>query len=260
MNEQINYFLQKYDITLNEQQKNAVCETDGAVLLLAVPGSGKTTVLVSRLGYMLYEKGIAPESKLTILELLAKDEKNIADFLDKLDYLNDLIKNKKNTPDAKIILSTIHSSKGLEYDNVYLADVYDGLLPESYPGAKASREEKERFEEERRLFYVAVTRAKNRLTVFTYADMICGFSKAFFAGKVKAPKPSPSEGLTPVSAPWTPQAGEYVYHKTYGKGRITAAAEDKSTVSVAFASGERKLLTDVLLSNGILFSCNKNNA
>lgn len=44
----------------------AVQATEGPVLLLAVPGSGKTTVLVSRLGYMIYCLGITPESILTV--------------------------------------------------------------------------------------------------------------------------------------------------------------------------------------------------
>ena len=45
-------FLHTYHLTLNPQQQRAVQALDGPVLLLAVPGSGKTTVLVSRIGYM----------------------------------------------------------------------------------------------------------------------------------------------------------------------------------------------------------------
>ncbi len=59
-------FTEKFNIRLNEQQSAAVRETDGAVLLLAVPGSGKTTVLVARLGYMVFCKGINPRSILTM--------------------------------------------------------------------------------------------------------------------------------------------------------------------------------------------------
>ena len=51
-------FEQQFSIQLNEQQKSAVQSVDGPVLLLAVPGSGKTTVLVTRLGYMIYCKGM----------------------------------------------------------------------------------------------------------------------------------------------------------------------------------------------------------
>ena len=51
-----------FDLKLNKQQADAVKHIDGAVLLLAVPGSGKTTVLTARLGYMIKNAGIAPDS------------------------------------------------------------------------------------------------------------------------------------------------------------------------------------------------------
>ena len=57
-------FWTTFPIQLNEQQMAAVRQTEGPVLLLAVPGSGKTTVLVARLGYLLYCKGISPRQLL----------------------------------------------------------------------------------------------------------------------------------------------------------------------------------------------------
>lgn len=45
---------QQFSIKLNEQQERAVRTAEGSVLLLAVPGSGKTTVLVARLGYLIF--------------------------------------------------------------------------------------------------------------------------------------------------------------------------------------------------------------
>ena len=59
-------FKDTYPVRLNRQQEAAVRQVDGPVLLLAVPGSGKTTVLVTRLGYMIYCKGIRPENILTV--------------------------------------------------------------------------------------------------------------------------------------------------------------------------------------------------
>ena len=59
-------FWTTFPIQLNEQQMAAVRQTEGPVLLLAVPGSGKTTVLVARLGYLLYCKGISPRQLLTV--------------------------------------------------------------------------------------------------------------------------------------------------------------------------------------------------
>lgn len=61
-----NEFVNTFPIQLNQQQQEAVQSTEGAVLLLAVPGSGKTTVLVTRLGYMIYCRNIHPESILTV--------------------------------------------------------------------------------------------------------------------------------------------------------------------------------------------------
>ena len=56
---------------LNKQQQEAVQTVDGAILLLAVPGSGKTTVLVTRLGYMVCCRNIEPGSILTMTYTVA---------------------------------------------------------------------------------------------------------------------------------------------------------------------------------------------
>ena len=59
-------FKEKYNIQANRQQEAAIKKTDGPVLLLAVPGSGKTTVIVGRTGYMICEEGIDPKNILVI--------------------------------------------------------------------------------------------------------------------------------------------------------------------------------------------------
>jgi len=53
-------FKTQYHLNLNPQQEEAVQALSGPVLLLAVPGSGKTTVLVSRIGYLIAQ-GVPPE-------------------------------------------------------------------------------------------------------------------------------------------------------------------------------------------------------
>ena len=60
-------FKQQYGIELNKQQERAVQSIAGANLLLAVPGSGKTTVLIARIGYMVHCKHISPNSILARL-------------------------------------------------------------------------------------------------------------------------------------------------------------------------------------------------
>ncbi len=64
---------------------------------------------------------------------------------------------KKNLPDSAVVLSTLHASKGLEFDTVMIADVNENVIPDK----KAVTIDE--IEEERRLFYVGMTRAKRRL-------------------------------------------------------------------------------------------------
>ncbi len=65
----------------------------------------------------------------------------------------------RNRRGEGVVLSTMHASKGLEYDTVFIMDANEGITPHE----KAVMEED--LEEERRLFYVAMTRAKNNLLI-----------------------------------------------------------------------------------------------
>lgn len=140
------------------------------------------------LGYADYltRSGINGENKLAILRTLASREASPAAFLARMEALQEIIQQKETNPDCRVYLSTIHASKGLEYDTVYLMDVIDGILPEQVPASQrfASKKEKEIYEEERRLFYVGVTRAKNRLYLFT-ANRKSTFCEDFFGKGAK---------------------------------------------------------------------------
>ena len=59
-------FLARLPLDLSPQQRAAVCAAGGPVLLLAVPGSGKTTVLVARLGCLIHCRGVSPSEILTV--------------------------------------------------------------------------------------------------------------------------------------------------------------------------------------------------
>ena len=67
----IEEYKKKYSLQLTDQQDRAVQTVNGPVLVLAVPGAGKTTVLVARLGYMLFCLGILPEEILTVTYTVA---------------------------------------------------------------------------------------------------------------------------------------------------------------------------------------------
>jgi DNA helicase-2/ATP-dependent DNA helicase PcrA len=95
---------------------------------------------------------------------------NIIDCYNNL-YLNiDIEGNNKD----KILLSTIHGSKGLEWKYVYIIDCNNKTLPNMRP--TYYKQELENYEEERRLFYVACSRAKKYLYL-TYSDNISPFIK-----------------------------------------------------------------------------------
>lgn len=81
------------------------------------------------------------------------------------EYLNDLaiFSEKEDVMEDSIVLSTIHGVKGLEFDNVFVIGMTDGRFPSS-----RSSENIEAIEEERRLCYVAVTRAKKQLQLTSY--------------------------------------------------------------------------------------------
>lgn len=114
-----------------------------------------------------------------VLEKLSEKYNDLEKFLS--DFALDPPSNQfssKTTPlineteDKPLILSTIHSSKGLEWYSVFLCHLLDGLFPTSY-----SLKNIENLEEERRLFYVACSRAKEELylTYPSYVNSYKGF-------------------------------------------------------------------------------------
>ena len=111
-------------------------------------------------------------NKVFILKMIAKQEKDIPSFLNRLNELRMILQEKQYTPGAKFIFSTIHSSKGLEYENVILIDAINGVFPNKVirANSRATAQDKKNFEEERRIFYVGITRAKEKLTIFKYTD------------------------------------------------------------------------------------------
>ena len=129
--------------------------------------------IIDTIGYkeMLYEeypdKPKLIDAKMRSLEFLigrlSRFEKNNPDATLR-DYLNIMSLDSKDTEDkdeGKVNLMTMHASKGLEFDTVYLAGVEDNIIPSS----RALEEDPRNIDEERRLFYVAITRARKELNI-----------------------------------------------------------------------------------------------
>lgn len=89
-----------------------------------------------------------------------KDLKTIEDFDKKILNLKKKIKLRSN---SNLILQTIHRSKGLEYDRVFVVD----LNKNEFPIIDYEKNPEKNLEEERRVFYVAMTRAKEKLFILS---------------------------------------------------------------------------------------------
>jgi DNA helicase-2/ATP-dependent DNA helicase PcrA len=83
----------------------------------------------------------------------------MADYLENVALITDF-DNDKSDDHNKVTIMTMHSAKGLEFNNVYIVGVEEELFP-----SRMSFESPEDMEEERRLFYVAITRAKKRVSI-----------------------------------------------------------------------------------------------
>lgn len=106
------------------------------------------------------------------LESSSKSFKTIFDFFKHIDEVREEL-NKKNQEQKNnslndianegVLLATMHSSKGLEFKNVFIAGVVDGVIP--YLNSDDIDIDENYIEEERRLLYVGITRAKDNLTI-----------------------------------------------------------------------------------------------
>lgn len=160
---------------------------------------------------------------------------------------------------ARVSLMTLHAAKGLEFDFVFIIGLEDGVLPH-----ERSQTNPEDMEEERRLFFVGITRARDELTItyaryrvlrgqfirsvpspFLYEIGFCGETVQFQEDRQEHPGDYPDE----VSGSIQPQgegfqANELVSHPKFGSGRVKEFLNlgPDSIVVVKFQSGQTKSL------------------
>lgn len=227
--------------------------------LLSEPADKAIYRIIHFMGYGDYlERAGIGDGKLYILQVLGARESSPESFMNRMTELQLIIRNKQSDPSCNFILSTIHASKGLEYDKVYLLDVADGVFPENVlkNPKKADSKEREAYEEERRLFYVAATRAKNDLCIFktsqlsTFCDELLNRSNQ---QKKKITSQNPvSKKIMPKqkSKTKTFSQAEYeafrsslgegiiVEHKKLGQGCVVQMNEERITIEF---NGDRKI-------------------
>ena len=214
----------------------------GFEALETLPGEALMRTIWGPLGYggFVTERRLDP-GKYFILQMLAAREPSAEAFLARLDTLRQTIRVHTDAPDARLTLSTIHSSKGLEYEQVYLLDIHDGVLPSRPDAADGTADERREYEEDRRLFYVAMTRAKDELTLFDYPDAPSAFIREA-QGYLPVPVRAKDDFATivPENA-----CGLRYRHETHGEGRILAQCEDE--MLLAFPDGDRLMRAGQML-------------
>lgn len=196
------------------------------------------------MGYQDYLKKMGMNAnKLEIVKMIGSREDSPEKLLERLKELERIIREKKEERECRFILSTMHASKGLEYDTVYLLDVVDGILPEKVLTSMntASKEEIGAYEEERRLFYVGVTRAKNQLNIFATGkpSRFCNelLEKNISAESYQKLSDELGEGVI-------------VKHRKFGKGVVTEIEGEH--IRIRFGDDEKKMDLKVLARLGLL--------
>nr|WP_099328947.1 ATP-dependent helicase [Clostridium paraputrificum] len=171
-------------------------------------------------------------------KMSASSFKTIFEFFEHVDEVGKKIEeSKRNKTDDRVLLSTIHGVKGMEFKNVFLINCNEDTMPHS-----SSKEEN--IEEERRLFYVGITRAIDNLFLFVpkmrkgkFRDASRFIEEGGFMEIVKA-----SHGLVKDSV---------VTHKAFGTGKVVEVNGDE--VGILFHDGmKRKFSAKVLLDNGLI--------
>lgn len=219
--------------------------------------------IVNSMGYSNYmDKMNIGRSKIDILKSVFRNTKTIEEGLARLDEIKNIINNNQNSSECKTIFSTIHSSKGLEYETVYIIDAIDGIFPEKvyYSTAKLSGEDLAEYEESRRVFYVGITRAKDNLFLFKHS------SGSKFVDEVKIVKKVNRSSAELLAKKYFPASksskmtyqemvnelveGRVVMHRKFGKGVVVGMK--LPFVDIQFENSRKSLNIEIMAKNGLL--------
>ena len=182
------------------------------------------------------------------------DEQNLSAFLMQVSLMTDLDKLDENTP--AVTLMTIHSAKGLEFPVVFIIGMEEGIFPHY-----RSLTEPSELEEERRLCYVGMTRAKKRLYLVSAEERLI-FGENWYNGPSRFIEEIPPElikadmaskdkdiekidiGVPVEEIEYNFNVGDSITHPKFGQGEITGLSGKGSElmIQVSFESAGEKLL------------------
>jgi len=184
---------------------------------------------------------IPVEEVMDIVNEFQEATKNITSILKLLDHIREYSealennKNKSMENEDKVILSTIHGVKGMEFKEVAIINCVEDSIP---------HKNADNVEEERRLFYVAITRAINNLYLYVPRNVKGKFREpSFFIEQCRI------NLNKKIDIPY--KVGQEVVHNVFGKGTIKYC--DTERIDIIFDKGmERSFKSDIVINNNLL--------
>jgi DNA helicase-2/ATP-dependent DNA helicase PcrA len=176
------------------------------------------------------------------------EQSSLLDYLQQIALFSDV--DAYDTAAERVALMTLHAAKGLEFENVFIVGLEDGLLPH-----ERSTNNDEELEEERRLFFVGITRAKQGLYIsYSRYRTIRGqmlrtipsqFLRELGIKSVDTVEEHPhfyDDADAQIAPDFAP--GQLVRHKSFGLGTVKEFVDmgENSIVTVAFNTGQTKTL------------------
>jgi DNA helicase II / ATP-dependent DNA helicase PcrA len=197
---------------------------------------------------------------LNTLEEIAAGLSTMEEFAGRLKYLEAALRTARSKRGQNVVtFSTMHSSKGLEFERVYMIDLVEGILP-----SKDDKGNPEMMEEATRLFYVGMTRAKRHLELISYKKRDgAEATESRFVTAVRSIQHPPQEPAPSPRIPAPPEVnpnairseselieGGAVLHRAFGLGVIEKVTPER--IHIRFEAEEKALSTRTCLDMGLL--------
>ncbi|MFD2114192.1 ATP-dependent helicase [Paenibacillus yanchengensis] len=206
---------------------------------------------------------------LSTLEEIASSLTTMEQFAARLKYLERELKSAKfRKGQNAVTFSTLHSAKGLEFEQVYMIDLIENIIP-----AKRESQNELEMEEATRLFYVGMTRAKRNLTLLTYEKQdgekleesifVTAVRNIMFPSSAAHSNSSLRQTVKVIdtTAATIPapgaimdkellKVGQLINHRVFGQGKITEM--DDASIEIRFKQEVKRLSLSICLDRGIL--------
>ncbi|RDY29225.1 ATP-dependent helicase [Romboutsia weinsteinii] len=198
------------------------------------------------------------------IESSSTNFKTIQEYLDHIERVKaEIIDNRNNKQSDGVIFTTMHSAKGLEFKNVYIIGANEGTIPheKSYDIDDEERKN-EQIEEERRLMYVAITRAEESLYISsplnkygkkaTKSRFIDDAKTSKEEYRKKIEKENMINGINVLTKDEIDSItiGDKIYHKRFKEGTIIQ--KDGDSLKIRFEDGDKTLNARVCLTKKIM--------